>query len=203
MCTPIERDPLINNWKKHISIDEYNNRILELIYYNAVGRNGNFLLNLPVDRRGLVHEKDSAALIELKARLDATFAINHALTETATATNSRGEGFEASNIIDGKKNTYWAAPDSVQTASLEIKLKSPTKINVVALKEYIALGQRIEAFSIEAKLNNAWEEIGLGTTIGNNRFIRIPTIESSESLSQHILYTAPSTCIWDLKSLSN
>lgn len=169
-------------WYYHADQDEYVKSVdhLELIYYNGVGRNGNFLLNLPVDRRGLVHEKDSAALMRLRARLDATFTNNYAKNETASASDSRGDGYGASNILDGKKETYWAATDSVRTASLEIHLKKSAKVNVVELKEYIALGQRIEAFSIEAKINDNWKEIGTGTSIGNNRYIRIPTVETAD-----------------------
>ena len=36
------------------------------IYYASVGRGYNLLLNLPVDRRGLVHENDIKRLMELK-----------------------------------------------------------------------------------------------------------------------------------------
>lgn len=49
---------------------------LEEIWYGSVGRGANLLLNLPVDRRGLVHETDAARLRGLRARLDATFDVD-------------------------------------------------------------------------------------------------------------------------------
>ena len=44
------------------------------IYYNSVGRNATWLLNFPIDRRGLIHENDDKAMKELKVTLDQTFA---------------------------------------------------------------------------------------------------------------------------------
>jgi len=153
---------------------------LELIYYNSIGRNGNFLLNLPVDRRGLVNEKDSAALMGLKARIDATFSTNFAAKQEAKADHVRGKNFAASKVLDGNRNTYWATEDGQKSAALEIHLSKPERVNVVSLQEYIPLGQRVEKFSVEAKLKGQWEEIGQGTTIGNKRFVRIPEVEASD-----------------------
>jgi alpha-L-fucosidase len=39
-------------------------------WYHSVEMNSNFLLNLPPDRRGLIHENDISTLIELKKYLD-------------------------------------------------------------------------------------------------------------------------------------
>jgi alpha-L-fucosidase len=44
------------------------------IYFNTVGNNANFLLNVPPDRRGRIHPADSARLMEFKAAREAYFA---------------------------------------------------------------------------------------------------------------------------------
>ena len=46
------------------------------IYYRSVGRNGVLLLNLPPDRRGLIHEADSASLVAFKHIIDESFTTN-------------------------------------------------------------------------------------------------------------------------------
>ena len=51
------------------------------IYYKSVGRNAVLLLNLPPDRRGLIHENDMQRLKEFKATLDETFKTNLALPQ--------------------------------------------------------------------------------------------------------------------------
>ncbi|MCO6475916.1 MAG: alpha-L-fucosidase [Phaeodactylibacter sp.] len=153
---------------------------LELIYYNSVGRNANLLLNLPVDRRGLVHENDVNALMELRQRLDATFTDNLAAGAHIHASNSRGEGFHAHNLTDDDNQTYWVAEDGVTEASLELTLDQPQTFNVVELREHLPLGQRIESVTVEAWLNGKWKQVGEVTTAGNRRFVRIPRITTDK-----------------------
>ncbi len=46
------------------------------IYFDSVGKNSVLLLNVPPDRRGLIHENDAAALKEFRSSLDRIFANN-------------------------------------------------------------------------------------------------------------------------------
>jgi len=50
------------------------------LYFKSVGRGGSFLLNVPPDRRGLLHENDVASLRAFGEHLKATFAVNLAGT---------------------------------------------------------------------------------------------------------------------------
>lgn len=45
------------------------------LYMRSVGRNSNFLLNVPPDTRGRIHENDIRALMDFKARRDAAFGL--------------------------------------------------------------------------------------------------------------------------------
>ncbi|MCP4643902.1 MAG: alpha-L-fucosidase [bacterium] len=149
------------------------------IYFHAVGRNGSLLLNLPVDRRGLVHENDAARLMELRQYLDATFTEDFAQGATATATNARAEGhpaFAPGNVVDGNAETYWATDDSEIEATLELKLSARATFSVFMAEEFIALGQRVESFEVEALIGEEWEQIAKGTTIGNKRLLRFPAV---------------------------
>ncbi len=145
------------------------------IYERSVGHNGSLLLNLPVDRRGLVHENDAARLLELRQRIEATYAVDLARGARASADDTRGNAahFAASRAIDGDPETYWAANDGRRKATITLELPQPTLVDRVVLREPIALGQRVERFSIEAKHDGAWRAIALGTTIGNKRFVRV------------------------------
>jgi len=151
---------------------------LELIYYNSVGRNGNLLLNLPVDRRGLVHENDSAALMQLRQRLDATFSDNLVASAKIRSedTRSRAAVFAEANLIDGDPETYWATKGKDTTGSFTLRWPETQTFNVIELEEYIPLGQRVEAVAVDAWLEGDWQTVGEATSIGNKRWIRIPTI---------------------------
>ncbi len=172
-------------WFYHAEEDGKVKSVAQLIenYYASVGSNGNFLLNLPVDRRGLVHENDVQALMGLKKYVDTAFRTNLlADAKEAMATNTRGKNtiFSAKNATDGKPDTYWATDDAVKTASLEIALQQPTELNAVLLQEYIALGQRVKKFSIEVEVGGKWQRVASGTTIGNRRIVRFPAVQATK-----------------------
>ena len=62
-------------WFYHPEQDTMVKTPLQLVdlYYKSVGRNGVLLLNLPPDKRGLIHETDVASLKAYKSIIDSTF----------------------------------------------------------------------------------------------------------------------------------
>ena len=151
------------------------------IYYESIGRNATLLLNLPVDRRGLVHENDEARLKELVATIKEDFKTELLAGSKVSAENVRGKSkeFAAKNVTDGNKNTYWATDDNVKTASIVFEFDKPTAIDRVLLQEYIKLGQRVKAFNIEAKVDEKWKTVATETTIGYKRILRIDRVIAS------------------------
>lgn len=152
------------------------------IYNSSVGRNANLLLNVPVDRRGLIHSNDSVRLMELRKALDETFKTNIAKNKRTNATTTRGNSrqFSAQNLSDGNYDTYWTTDDVVKTASFTIDLGSPTDINRVVLQEYIPLGQRVKSFSVEYWDGKDFKTIDQQTTIGYKRILTFPTFKTTK-----------------------
>lgn len=182
---PAEADVSIRpGWYYHQSEDNKVKSLEHLlnIYYKSVGQNSTLLLNLPVDRRGLVHENDVKQLQKLTAQLKEDFAQNIVLNKTAIATNVRrgSFGFDVKNIIDGNKDTYWATDDDVIKASVTIDLGEPTEFNRFLVQEYIRLGQRVKEFSLEAEVDGRWMTIANQTTIGYKRILRFKNVTASK-----------------------
>ncbi|WP_316793968.1 alpha-L-fucosidase [Pedobacter frigoris] len=152
------------------------------IYNTSIGRNGNLLLNVPVNRDGLIHPNDSTRLMEFKRVIDAAFKTDLAKGKKVTASDLRGASkqFSAQNLTDGNANTYWAAKDGVKSASLVIDLGKQTDLNRIVLQEYIALGQRVKSFSVEYWNGKDFEQIDKQTTIGHKRILSFPTIKTSK-----------------------
>jgi alpha-L-fucosidase len=174
---PAEVDVSIRpGWFYHAKEDEKVKTPEELvhIYFESVGRGASLLLNLPPDPRGLIHESDVAALRGMRQRLDATFAKNLAAGANAVADNVRGNAplFAATNVLDNDRSTYWATDDAVTAATLEIALPRPRAIDTIMLQEFIELGQRIQKFGIDARVDGAWQKIAEGTSIGWKRLLR-------------------------------
>lgn len=151
-------------------------------YYNSFGRNGTLLLNFPIDKRGLIHENDEKAAVQLAKAVKEAFAGNLAEKKKATASNVRGNTreFGADKAVDGNKETYWATDDKVTNASLTINFGKPVTFNRFMAQEYIRLGQRVKAFKVEAMVNGEWKELAKATTIGYKRILILPTVKSAQ-----------------------
>ncbi len=176
---PAECDVSIRpGWFYHADEDSRLKSVDQLmeIYYGSVGRNCNLLLNIGVDRRGLVNENDIARLMEFKAAREKALGASLAVRKVA-ATNTRAGRFAAANVLDASYETYWATGDGVKNASLTFDLGRETEIDTVLLQENIAFGQRVKEFSIQV-----WNGLGefttvsRQTTIGYKRIVRFPRV---------------------------
>ncbi|WP_231129614.1 alpha-L-fucosidase [Flavobacterium sufflavum] len=163
-------------WFYHTAEDDKVHTLDEMVdfYYQSVGRNSTFLLNIPPDKRGLIYENDIERLKEFSAVIKADFKTDVLVKTKATANNYRGNNikYAAKNVIDGNKESYWATDDNVNKASILFIFNKPTVFNRILLQEYIKLGQRVKAFTVEAKVNGKWETIASETTIGYKRILR-------------------------------
>jgi alpha-L-fucosidase len=175
---PAEADVSIRpGWFYHAAEDDKVKTPPQLldIYYASVGHGACLNLNLPPDRRGLIHETDAAKLREFRRLLDETFANNLADGATVTADAIREGDFSPAHILDGRQDTFWAAPDGMINAELVFELASPTQFDVIQIGEYIPLGQRLESFGADAWQDADWKPIATGTSVGYKKLIRLDT----------------------------
>jgi alpha-L-fucosidase len=182
---PAECDTSIRpGWFYHASEDGKVKSSQELVdlYFASVGRGASLLLNIPPNRRGQIHENDVKSLREFRRRLDATFALDLARNVKATATSTRANAprFAAGNVNDGKRDTYWSTDDTVTTAELVLESASPITFSVVRLREYLPLGQRIDAVALDQWQDGQWREFATATSIGNCRLIRTQPVTTSK-----------------------
>ena len=152
------------------------------IYLSSVGRGSNLILNIPPDRRGILHENDVKALLGWKKMIDEAFKTNLALKSKVQADTYRGNSkqFEASNVTDGNKESYWSTDDAVTTGNLIVDLGSARTIKYITLQEYVKLGQRVKSFTISLWENKKWVEVSKGSTIGYKRIVRIEPTQSEK-----------------------
>jgi alpha-L-fucosidase len=150
------------------------------LYYSSVGRNSNLLLNVPPDRRGLLHENDVKSLLAFSEMLKKEFENNIAKGKKATATSVWGKGYEASKVNDGNPETFWATKDGQTSGDIIIDLGKETEVNRIVLQEYIKLGQRVQEFKVTAYSNGEWKPLIDGTTIGHKVIRKFPLIKTSK-----------------------
>jgi alpha-L-fucosidase len=180
---PAEVDVSIRpGWFYHQSQDSLvrsPENLMEL-YYSSVGRNSNLLLNVPPDRRGLLHENDVKSLLAFKELREKEFSKDLARGISVQSTECRGKNFIASFVNDGDPETYWTTSDDVQSASVTINLGAGTEVNRVLIQEYIKLGQRVSKYSVYAMVDDKWEKVADGTTIGYKVVRKFPVVLTTD-----------------------
>ena len=115
------------------------------LYYKSTGRGASLLLNVPPDRRGLLHENDVTSLRRFGACIESTFA------------NDLAKG--ANRIVT--------------ETGITLDLHRPLTFNVIRLREDIRLGQRVQAFAVDVWDGDDWKAAAQGTSIGSCRLLRI------------------------------
>lgn len=143
------------------------------IYFSSVGRNGVLLLNIPPDKRGLLHDSDVKALLGFRKSLDKAFERN-LLTKAVVKTS----GKKINVLTDKNDTTSWTPKASAGTAVIDIKLEEMEEFNMLLLQEDIRKGQRVEQFSLEYFADGEWKKATSGTTVGYKRILRFPVVRA-------------------------
>lgn len=143
------------------------------IYYNSVGGNATFLLNIPPTKSGLFHDTDVKRLKELGDYLKKAFAVN--LLENATLhADSQEKGHEIEYARSDGYEFFYKTEDGMQQAEITAEFPVPVKVSHVVLKENIRMSQRIESFEIRDERDNL---LYSGSTVGYKKIAVFPETE--------------------------
>ena len=164
-------------WHSNESVRSLNE--LWKFYMETVGRNATLILNFPPNKYGVLPDYDVNRLKEfgelLQSRLGTDLAPRATVTASATRKAGASRNYDASNLIDGDKDTYWATDDGVTDATITFMFPETTNVHYVAMQEYIRRGQRVKGFTIETTTDGSnWTRQAssvLTTTIGYKRII--------------------------------
>lgn len=124
------------------------------ICYQSVGRNANLLLNFPVNKEGRIPSEDSLRAVEWHREIERRFA-NDLLKEAKVTINENH-------------------------SEMIFTFDQPITLRCLVLQEDIALGQRVERFTVNRYRNGKWLPIETEeemTTIGYKRIIRFKPAE--------------------------
>jgi alpha-L-fucosidase len=145
-------------WFYHAAEDGRVREVDDLVdlYFTSVGRNSKLLLNVPPDRRGLLHGTDVARLRGMRDRLDAMF----------------GE-----DLVHGRPLTWRRT--GPRAAEGELDLGRATSVGAVRIEEPIEQGQAIASYTLLGRDNGAWRTLAMGTTIGHARLHRLAPVRVS------------------------
>jgi alpha-L-fucosidase len=176
-----------NGWFWHQGESMKSAARLFQMYLETVGRNATLILNCPPDQYGvlptqtvnelkslgkLLHERLAVPVYGLD---ESTAAKDLAKTATIEVSETRTGGkYEATNLTDGDKETYWGTNDDTREATITLSWDEAQTVRYLVLQEPIKLGQRIKDFKIEYNDGEKWTELCPSlktTTVGYKRIV--------------------------------
>lgn len=148
---------------------------LKDIYFNSVGRNAVLLLNVCPNKEGKLYKVDINNLKSFSNWINRTFS-NNLLKGSSIKSKELDQNH--SNLINSNYDDYCSC--TTKTPTIEISFEKELKFNIIQIQEYIPLGQRIFNFKIYCFIENNWQEVYKGQTIGYKRLILIDTVKASK-----------------------
>jgi alpha-L-fucosidase len=144
-------------------------------YLSSVGYGVTPLMNVSPNARGLIDEGTMERLAEFKVWVDGLHSRDLTRSSHVTASSSSYRGkdhaYAPHMAMDGDFETYFATDDAVRSAVIEIDLGKVQEMDGFIIQEYIPLGQRVDGYTIECKVNGQWKEVFAGRHIGYKRII--------------------------------
>ena len=151
------------------------------MYFNSVGHNSTFLLNVPPNNQGKVDQAILNRVAEFGQNVRQTFQENLAQSVQATSVRGNDVAYKPGNTIDGKDNTYWTTDDGTNTGTLLVDLGGVKSFDVVSVEEAIQNGQRINAYTVEYRdASGQWNTLQSGQTIGAKRLVRTNVVKGDQ-----------------------
>ena len=172
---PAEVDVSIRpGWFYHAEQDDMvrsPENLMEL-WFTSIGSNAGFLLNLPPDRRGLIHENDVQSIKRFNEILQSTLQNNLA----------RDAHFEGEHLHDCRVENLLQKDKLYLPKGNTFKVKLPKKreINTLIIGEGIELGHKVTKIIARAFVGGKWKVLFENDIIGYTLAQRFDTVVTDE-----------------------
>ena len=151
------------------------------IYFNSVGGNATFLLNIPPAPDGLFHKNDVQRLQELGDFLKKEFAIpkielNQDEIQNLLQCDGKNYSLEIDLLNAKSKSTAFEKTTTTPSSKNDF---SSQKLKYIVIQEDIKQSQRVESFEISGSNDKMLYQ---GTTIGYKKIIRLNETTGSSGI---------------------
>ncbi len=180
---PAEADVSIRpGWFYHAEQDDAVRTPQNLLklWFHSVGKNTGLLLNLPPDRRGLVHERDAQNLRAFNELLTKYTKVNLAQSAKAAADSVRNAHCTPDRLLDGAEETFYAPQDGCHTPVVELTFEQPVTFNTCTVSEMIEWGHKIRGFRVDAQVDGAWKTLFAASCMGYRQAEHFETVTASK-----------------------
>ena len=124
------------------------------LWFSSNGSNAGLLLNLPPDKRGLIHENDAKSIIEFNNILKKALNVNLAERSTITADSER-DGAYAKYLLERGK---FYSPVG-KKATIFVCLDKEKEFNTFIIGEEISLGHKVNYIKVSAFEENEYKTL--------------------------------------------
>lgn len=158
------------------------------IYFKTVGGNATLLLNVPPNKDGLIDKREQKTLRKFTKLINEPFkseiqnvnfsVINEKLEERLL--DESGCSFNDDDYI------------------LKATFSKEETVSTVVIREDLRFSQRIESFSVYAKIDGAYSEIGKGTVVGSKKILFLEKAVKTKELLFAVTGTRENPVIRDI-----
>lgn len=143
------------------------------LYLKSVGRGAALDLGIAPDTKGNIDEEDRAALAGFGRIVSASFEHNLLQSAQVQSAQTRGNDFSTELLKDENRKTYWASADNQNNPEITIRWDKDQTFDLIRLREFIQLGQRIDKLEIQTLSSSGWVNQAEATTVGACRIIQL------------------------------
>ena len=163
-------------WFYHASQDHQVKTVEQLVdyWFHSTGRNTTILLNLPPDRRGLIHETDAEHVRLWNDRMEEIFARNLAEDAEMEASASMHPDCGAENLLKADETAIYAS--AVRNPEMVLKFEDDVTFDCFRVEEVIELGHRVHGFALDVLQDGVWNTLLERQCIGFCYADRFPAV---------------------------
>lgn len=138
------------------------------LWFTSIGSNAGLLLNLPPDRRGLIHENDVESIKRFNSILNET--LSHNLAYGAQLKGECLYDCTVENLLC--KDKFYLPKGN----SFVVTLPQKREINTLIIKEGIELGHKVTKITARALVDGEWHVLFTNDIIGHTLAQRFDTV---------------------------
>lgn len=167
------------------------------LWFTSIGSNAGLLLNLPPDRRGLIHENDVKAIKRFNEIITSMLESNLALD-----CEFSGESVDNSSVYSLVKDGEFYVSGK-KSFAFEIKLPEKREINALSIGECIELGHKVTSIRVSALVDKAEKLLFQREMIGHTLAERFTTVTTDKVRVEIDALDMPALCRFGLYRLDD
>ncbi len=169
-------------WFYHSSQDEFVRTPQNLVklWFNSIGKNAGFLLNLPPTREGLICDIDAKNMFEFNRIMKSSMAIDFAQRAKATADSIRNDECNPNMLLVEDEDKFYAPADGCLTPTIKFSFDEPVTFNVFKVSELIELGHKIRGYKVSALVEGEWKTLAECECMGYRWTEHFDTVTTTE-----------------------